>query len=289
MGLQISTTWHGCGECDASFSCHQGRARCLRLEPLDAATALNEAIDLVVDLGGAIDEGIGSRLFGKNQRVMQLLSLRARKWLSRVSSAKKASAAASTEQAEAERVRVCARGVHPGAEPGTVWLIWANCLQAPGSAVLFLNDLRKLLTTIGIRLVTEVQDDADRAQLLNSFSDVELNEELRERATRNQIRDSQGDDDADSFRGDEHAGNILNAINSDDGAIVRVAALRAAGEKAGFRVEWKKHVDGRKLYSVSVRRADGSIERPPPPVDDPPSEPEARSLKPEAASKASSP
>lgn len=115
--------WLGCGQCDPLFPCHEGRARCLRLEPRNPWSSLNDAIDLVVDLGGAIDEGIAARLFGRNQRVMQLLSLRSRKWLS--------------EQAEAKKQRV-------------------------------------------------IQDDADRALVLNSFTDLDLSLELAERVRASQ-------------------------------------------------------------------------------------------------------
>ena len=65
---------------------------------------------------------------------------------------------------------------------------------------------------------------------------------------------------------DEHDRRILREVNSDDWAIVRVAELRAAGEKATFRIEWKE-VAGRRHYAVTIRRADGSIERPPPADD----------------------
>lgn len=42
---------------------------------------LNEAFDLCVDLGGAIDEAIAARILGRKQRVAELLSLRSRKFL----------------------------------------------------------------------------------------------------------------------------------------------------------------------------------------------------------------
>jgi len=43
----------------------------------------------------------------------------------------------------------------------------------------------------------------------------------------------------------------------------RVAELRAAGEKAKIRIQWKWHqISGQKLFHVVVRRADGTIEDP---------------------------
>lgn len=48
----------------------------------------------------------------------------------------------------------------------------------------------------------------------------------------------------------------------DDLAPWRVAELRCAGEKAKIRVQWRKQRSGRKMYHITVRRADGRIEDP---------------------------
>jgi hypothetical protein len=49
----------------------------------------------------------------------------------------------------------------------------------------------------------------------------------------------------------------------DDLAPWRVAELRKLGEKAKIRIQWKKNpVNGKRLYHVLVRRADGRIEDP---------------------------
>jgi hypothetical protein len=87
--LQLAAPWTGCGECDSSFPCHGGRSRCVRLEPTSPWKDLNDAIDLVVDLGGAIDEGIEGKIFGRNDRVMRSLSLRSRRWLSEMAELRK--------------------------------------------------------------------------------------------------------------------------------------------------------------------------------------------------------
>lgn len=92
-----SVSWVGCGECDSLFPCHEGRMRCFRLEPLDPWKWLNDCIDLIVDLGGAIDEGIEGHIFGRTQVAMQSLSLRSRKLLAELVSKRTAL------QAEADR------------------------------------------------------------------------------------------------------------------------------------------------------------------------------------------
>jgi hypothetical protein len=51
-------------------------------------------------------------------------------------------------------------------------------------------------------------------------------------------------------------------MDSDDWALVRMVELRQAGEAARFRIEWVVR-GGRRYYGVSIRRADGSIERMP--------------------------
>lgn len=48
----------------------------------------------------------------------------------------------------------------------------------------------------------------------------------------------------------------------DDLASWRVAELRMQGEKAKIRIQWRKYENGRKLYHVVVRRANGDIEDP---------------------------
>ena len=48
----------------------------------------------------------------------------------------------------------------------------------------------------------------------------------------------------------------------DDLAPWRVAELRNAGEKAKIRIQWKRRRDGRKLFHIVVRRANGRIEDP---------------------------
>ncbi len=102
-GVEIShggaSAWEGCGECDPAFPCHEGRARCLRLQPLDPWRSLNDAIDLVVDLGGVIDEGIEGKIFGKMQVAVRHLSLRSRKWLSVQTEARKRREAPATAEA----------------------------------------------------------------------------------------------------------------------------------------------------------------------------------------------
>ena len=189
-------SWTGCGECDPLFPCHQGRARCLRLQPLDPWSSLNDAIDLVVDLGGCIDEGIEGQIFGRMQVAMQHLSLRSRKWLSEQTKAKRERQEVpnptaprkkrTTYDGSASHVMAFDDESDPGQAPPTAdskdWKIWVNCLQAPRGDVLFLADLRKLLSTIGAHLVSDVQFEADRSQVLNSFSEGELYEELRERS-----------------------------------------------------------------------------------------------------------
>ena len=182
--------WVGCGECDPLFPCHEGRARCLRLEPMDPWSSLNDAIDLVVDLGGAIDEGIAGRIFGRMHIAMQQLSLRSRKWLSAQATASKAREGAKRATYDGSGSHVVSLDpepeVHPWDRPPTAdskdWRIGKNAMQAPRGDVLFLADLGKLLGTIGVSLVTEMQDGADRAQLLNSSREEELFEELWQRS-----------------------------------------------------------------------------------------------------------
>lgn len=48
----------------------------------------------------------------------------------------------------------------------------------------------------------------------------------------------------------------------DDLAPWRVAELREQGEMARIRIQWKPMRDGRKMFHVLVRRADGSLEDP---------------------------
>lgn len=48
----------------------------------------------------------------------------------------------------------------------------------------------------------------------------------------------------------------------DDLAPWRCAELRNAGEKAKIRIQWKRMSNGRKLFHIVVRRADGTIEDP---------------------------
>lgn len=50
-------------------------------------------------------------------------------------------------------------------------------------------------------------------------------------------------------------------LDPDDWALLRVAALRAQGEQAKFRITWCRDVRGRYRYDVQVRRANGDIER----------------------------
>ena len=280
-------SWVGCGQCDQTFPCHAGVSRCFRLEPKDPWKALSDSIDLVVDLGTAIDEGIEGRIFGKMQRTMQLLSLRARKWLSVQTSARKKR----EEQLSTEQRRLGASGIHPGVDGRSFWKIWPNVLQAPNGEALFLADLRKLLAAIGTHLVTDTQFEADRSQLLNSFTEEELYEELRERSRISQNLREALDRSADSVQSKYRCGScwdtgkwdtgiecpacggtsfsypervedkrMMLAINSDDWAVARVAELRAAGEKARFRIEWTT-VEGRRKYGVTIRREDGTIER----------------------------
>jgi hypothetical protein len=48
----------------------------------------------------------------------------------------------------------------------------------------------------------------------------------------------------------------------DDLAPWRVAELQEAGERARVRITWRRRPNGRRLYHVVVRRADGSVEDP---------------------------
>lgn len=48
----------------------------------------------------------------------------------------------------------------------------------------------------------------------------------------------------------------------DDLAPWRCAELRQAGEAAKIRIQWKRQPNGRKLFHIVVRRADGRIEDP---------------------------
>lgn len=48
----------------------------------------------------------------------------------------------------------------------------------------------------------------------------------------------------------------------DDLAPWRAAELREQGENAKIRVHWKKQPNGRKMFHVTVRRGDGTIEDP---------------------------
>ncbi len=36
--------WVGCGECDCAFACHEGKARCIRLEPSDMVAVPREQL-----------------------------------------------------------------------------------------------------------------------------------------------------------------------------------------------------------------------------------------------------
>jgi len=48
----------------------------------------------------------------------------------------------------------------------------------------------------------------------------------------------------------------------DDLAPWRVAELQEAGERARIRITWRRRPNGRRLYHVVVRRADGRVEDP---------------------------
>ncbi len=54
---------------------------------------------------------------------------------------------------------------------------------------------------------------------------------------------------------------LIDAIDPDYWAIVRLRELLDAGEKAQPRIEWKCRPDGGVIFDVSIRRADGTIER----------------------------
>lgn len=194
---EANSPWTGCGECDPLFPCHEGRAHCLRLEPMDPWSSLNDAIDLIVDLGGVIDEGIEGRIFGKMQVAMRHLSVRSRRWLAEQAEAKKQRQGAANPVSPRKKNVTYDGGhshvvaveeepeVHPWDRPPTAdskdWKIWTNCLQAPRGDVLFRADLQKLLGTIGLSLVTELQHGADQAQLLDSFSMEDLRAEIKQR------------------------------------------------------------------------------------------------------------
>jgi len=53
--------WFGCGECDTTFGCYEGEARCIRLLPLTAqepvAKLHDETIGEIAQIAGLIDAG----------------------------------------------------------------------------------------------------------------------------------------------------------------------------------------------------------------------------------------
>jgi len=55
---------------------------------------------------------------------------------------------------------------------------------------------------------------------------------------------------------------FLRAVDSDDWAILRLAELRQAGERACFRLAWQEK-EGRRYYRVQIRRQDGSLKSAP--------------------------
>jgi hypothetical protein len=52
-------------------------------------------------------------------------------------------------------------------------------------------------------------------------------------------------------------------LDSDHWAIWRLHELRSAGENAGLRIECRALKNGGFLFEVTIRRADGTIERAP--------------------------
>lgn len=187
-----SSDWKGCGECDPSFPCGKGRQRCIRLEPLDSGSALNDAIDMIVDLGTAIDEGIEGRIFGKTTRVMELLSLRSRKLLSRLTSGRKALQAALPKEGHGWEVNaagtgVCQNGLGMNVDGGKLIVSGYPHSHSP-SMELPLVVLGGLLNRLDIELVSMTQNEADRAQVLASFDEDALISELLERSRRSKAR-----------------------------------------------------------------------------------------------------